>query len=210
MAATRKARKLLSKEDNPPGRAAVDSGLVPIMVEMLKSKNAKLVFEAAWTLTNVASTDCTAELAYDQPPLRRNAIPLLVQLLRHPNKDVREQCSWCLGNVAGDGVALRDIVLSTPNALENLILNIVHARNESMLKNTVWALSNFCRGKPQPPIERLAPALQTAARLLRTTQVDILRDTLWLLSYVVVCRGRERKRERRPLVVGGGGGGGGA
>ena len=116
LAATRKARKLLSKEDNPPGRAAVDSGLVPIMVEMLKSKNAKLVFEAAWTLTNVASTDCTAELAYDQPPLRRNAIPLLVQLLRHPNKDVREQCSWCLGNVAGDGVALRDIVLSTPNA----------------------------------------------------------------------------------------------
>ena len=44
---------------------------------------------------------------------------------------------------------MRDMVLST-QALQGVLLNIQHPHNISMLRNSTWTLSNFCRGKPQP------------------------------------------------------------
>lgn len=53
-------------------------------------------FEAAWALTNIAST-CKTKTVVDH-----GAVPALVRNLRHHNPDLREQCAWCLGNIAGD------------------------------------------------------------------------------------------------------------
>lgn len=39
-----------------------------------------------------------------------------------------------------------------------------------MLRNCVWALSNFFRGKPQPHIDVLRPALPVLAKLLAACQ----------------------------------------
>ena len=71
---------------------------------MLGATCSKIVFEAAWALTNIASTDFTNVVA--------GAIPKLVQLLMHGDANVREQSAWCLGNIAGDSPVLRDQVFA--------------------------------------------------------------------------------------------------
>lgn len=54
-----------------------------------------------------------------------------------------------------------------------------------MLRNTVWALSNFCRGKPPPLLSLVTPALPMLAQILRgCTDSEVLQDACWALSYL--------------------------
>ena len=82
-------RKLLSCEQNPPVQQCVDCGAVPLFVKFLQRTDCQaLQFEAAWALTNIASTDRTRVVVECQ------ALPHLVQLLQSSNPDIREQCAW--------------------------------------------------------------------------------------------------------------------
>lgn len=87
--------------------------------------------------------------------------------------------------MAGDGPQLRDVVLAA-GALNPLLLNISQPSSVSLLRNTTWALSNFCRGKPQPPIATLAPALPVLYNLVMSQQQDqeTIIDAIWALSYI--------------------------
>ncbi len=173
-------RRLLSAEVNPPVQACIDCGAIPLFVQALQRVDCQdLQFEAAWALTNIASTDRT-EVVVDC-----GAIPYLVQLLDSISPDVREQSAWCLGNVAGDGPEFRDLVLQY-NAVELLLKNISAPATLSLLRNATWTLSNFCRGKPQPALEKVLPALPALAYLI-SSQVeddDTKIDAAWALSYI--------------------------
>eukprot|EP00750_Incisomonas_marina_P015372 INCI182.1.p1 GENE.INCI182.1~~INCI182.1.p1 ORF type:complete len:583 (-),score=143.66 INCI182.1:404-2056(-) len=177
--ATRSVRRLLSRQEHPPAADVIKAGLVPILVaELGLVSEEKTQFEAAWALTNIASTEHTRVI------VQAGAIPSLVKLMMSKNADIREQCLWCLGNVAGDGYDMRDLVLKVPGSLNNLLLNIKHAATPSLLGNATWTLSNFCRGKPQPDINVIKPALPYLAKLITHQNMDVVGDACWALSYI--------------------------
>lgn len=79
-------RRLLSLEKNAPVQQCISCGAVPLFVAFLqRNDSSELQFEAAWVLTNIASSDETEVI------VTYNAIPHLVNLLLSPNADIREQ-----------------------------------------------------------------------------------------------------------------------
>ena len=108
---------------------------------------------------------------------------MFVELLLSPFGDVREQAVWALGNIAGDSPRCRDFVLQA-GALRPLLQILQEANPKlSMLRNSIWTLSNFCRGKqPQPDWATIAPCLPILAKMIYSLDEEVIFE-IFLIDY---------------------------
>lgn len=171
-------RRLLSKESSPPVKAVLTTGVLPRLVELLLCPDSKIQFEAAWALTNIASTEFT------QAVVDAGAVPPLVRGMMSADANLREQSLWCIGNVSGEGSQLRDLLINTPGCVEALLQNLAYPGNIALLRNATWTMSNLCRGKPSPSPAAVQAMLPALAFLLNNDDLGVLTDALWGVSYL--------------------------
>jgi hypothetical protein len=78
----------LSSERSPPIQHVIISGVVSRLIQLLQTNNPKLVFEAAWVLTNIASGN-SEQTRY---LVEQGAVPAFIGLLIHTaDEDLKEQ-----------------------------------------------------------------------------------------------------------------------
>uniref|UniRef100_A0A9J7Y0Y3 Importin subunit alpha n=1 Tax=Cyprinus carpio carpio TaxID=630221 RepID=A0A9J7Y0Y3_CYPCA len=158
LSAVQAARKLLSSDRNPPIDDLIKSGILPILVHCLdRDDNPSLQFEAAWALTNIASG--TSE----------------------QTQAVVQSTSVVLDS---DGPQCRDYVISL-GVVKPLLSFISPSIPITFLRNVTWVMVNLCRHKdPPPPMETIQEILPALCVLIHHTDVNILVDTVWALSYL--------------------------
>jgi importin subunit alpha-2 len=185
--ATQAARKILSRERNPPIDVLIEAGLVPKLVAFLnvsspdQSETNQMLFEAAWALTNIASGNSDQTRVV----VEAGAVPHFIRLLEYPDLNVSEQAVWALGNIAGDGSELRDLVTNL-GILQPLLGLVKLGTSDAFLRNVVWTISNLCRNKnPAPRMDIITKILPTLNKLMATHEdTEVLADACWAMSYL--------------------------
>ncbi|XP_057301654.1 importin subunit alpha-3-like isoform X2 [Hydractinia symbiolongicarpus] len=184
LSAVQAARKLLSRDRNPPIDDLIQSGVLPILVDCLQSdENASLQFEAAWALTNIAS----GSSQQTQAVVQAGAVTHFMRLLESKHQNVCEQAVWALGNIIGDGPVLRDFVIR--HGVVTPLLTFIDPNVPlTFLRNVTWVIVNLCRNKePPPPMETIQQLLPALGVLVHHSDLDILVDSVWALSYLTDC-----------------------
>ena len=181
-------RKVLSLEHNPPIQEVIDAGVLPYLIDWIQKFDfPQLQYESAWTITNIASgTHQNCQVIVD-----KGCVPLLIQLMNSNSEEVREQAVWALGNIGGDAAHCRDVILQN-QGLPLLVKCLQSSEKHSMIKNSSWAISNLCRGKPGPLYEMVKDAMPVLAEVVKSHHdTEILSDSLWALSHL--SEGSEEK-----------------
>jgi importin subunit alpha-1 len=173
-------RKILSLANDPPIQEVIDRGLVYDFIKYLEHTLPEFQFEALWCLTNIASG--TSE--HTNSIINKGGIQKIIALIDHPVTEIQEQAIWAIGNIAGDSVKVRDRVIQF-GGLEKVIKYLNTGERETLVKQCVWSISNFCRSKPAPDYDFIKPCIdKVIGALYKYDDNEFIVDACWILSYL--------------------------
>ena len=166
----------------------LECGALALLKPLLSDDDPRIVLQAAWAVTNIASSCNPAHFrAMTEGP--HSVHGELTALLRHPSAEVVEQAAWGLGNIAGEGAAYRDLLLRS--GIASALCASFEGASPSFRNTLAWVLSNLCRAKPPPAPEHLTPIFELFSAVLSgisSADVDAnaewLTSVLWAVSYM--------------------------
>jgi hypothetical protein len=173
-------RKILSIANEPPVQEVIDRGLVYDFIKYLEHNLPEFQFEALWCLTNIASgtSDHTNSI------INKGGVQKIIALIDNPIQEIQEQAIWAIGNIAGDSIKVRDKIIQI-GGMDKIIKYLNTGERESLIKQCVWSISNFCRSKPAPDYEFLKPCIdKIIGALYKIDDNEFLIDACWILSYL--------------------------
>lgn len=184
-------------DEEPPCKAAVEAGAIPVLIEALQppqmdSVALETTFQAAWALTNLAVGD--SEVVQALMP----AAPILIAYVGGDNGlTMAEQCAWAIGNIAEEDVEYRSILISNGAVLPliNLLVKACKAIQSnkgadsqalSAGETAAWALANLFKGEGDEVTAFLETdaALDTVMKCLGNLEIPLplVREIFWIFS----------------------------
>jgi len=175
-------RKLLSTESASSVDYVVEIGFVPKLALILDvhAENESLIMNATWVLISLAAASDKAIEEMRDLALQYKLVMMVVK----GNDSIKEQALWVLANIASENIEARDELIQT--CLIEQLTEIVSRKSlpNILLKVAVWAISNLCKGKPTPPLERLKGFIEPLGRIIFCNHEEIISDALWAISYI--------------------------
>jgi importin subunit alpha-6/7 len=180
-------RKILTASDDPPIDAIVCSGVLPRLLELVRSDSVALAIEATWCTSELLS----GSVAQTAVIVDAGAVRALMSVLRRgANRnnddaqcaaaaavaDLLDQACWALGNATGD-VPVRDSMLRSVGGLLDAVAPLVGVAGK-LDKTIAWLLSNLCR----PPVHAWLGGALLSTCIARLAAAGH-RDAFWALSF---------------------------
>eukprot|EP00069_Balaena_mysticetus_P012244 bmy_07625T0 len=185
----------ICEDSDIDGDYRVQNTSLEAIVQNASSDNQGIQLSAVQAARKLLSSD-------RNPPIddliKSGILPILVHCLeRDDNPSLQFEAAWALTNIASgtseqtqavvqssDGPQCRDYVISL-GVVKPLLSFISPSIPITFLRNVTWVMVNLCRHKdPPPPMETIQEILPALCVLIHHTDVNILVDTVWALSYL--------------------------
>jgi hypothetical protein len=145
-------RKLLTLPNDPLIQEVIDKSIVFALVNTLDHKLPEFVYEAITCICAITSGNADQVKSVTI----KGAHKKMIALCDSPFIEIQEQAIWGVGNLASDNNTLKEQMINE-GALNKLLFYLKSAERKSLVKNVIWAFSNFCKGKNPPKYEVISP-----------------------------------------------------
>lgn len=145
-------RKLLTLPNDPMIQEVIDKSIVFALVNTLDHKLPEFVYEAITCICAITSGNADQVKSVTI----KGAHKKMIALCDSPFIEIQEQAIWGVGNLAADNNQIREQIINE-GALNKLLFYLKSAERKSLVKNVIWAFSNFCKGKNPPKYEIISP-----------------------------------------------------